>query len=103
MQHNAKRTEQYISICFMDYEKAFDRVNWKKLMNISRRMGGDWRDRRLIGNLYVGQKVRVEIEGEFSAPGSIGRGVRRLASLLFNLYIEEIIREALKDADEGAR
>src|SRR6218665_271336 len=106
MQHNAKRTEQYISICFMDYEKAFDKVNWKKLMNIYRRMGVDWRDRRLIGNLYVGQKVRVEIEGEFSEPGSIGRGVRslrRVPTLLVNLYIEELIREALKDTDEGAR
>jgi len=102
MQHNAKSTVP-LSICFIEYEKAFDRVNWKKLMNIYRRMGVDWRDRRLIGNLYVGQKVRVEIEGEFSQPGSIGRGVRRVPTLLVNLYIEELIREALKDTDEGAR
>ncbi len=75
-------------ICFVDYEKAFDRVDWKKLINILRRMGVDWRDRRLIGNLYMGQKIRVKIEGEFSEPGSIGRGVRQgcpLSPILFNL------------------
>jgi len=32
---------QEIYICFVDYEKAFYRVDWKKLMNILRRMGVD--------------------------------------------------------------
>src|SRR6218665_901337 len=31
----------------------------------------DWRDRRLIGNLYMGQQMRVRIHGEYSEPGSI--------------------------------
>src|SRR6218665_1048089 len=46
-------------------------------INVLRRMGVDWRDRRLIGNLNMGQKIRVKIEGEFSEPRSIGRGVRQ--------------------------
>ena len=29
-------------------------------------MGVDWRDRSLIGNLYMGQKMRVGIVGEYS-------------------------------------
>ena len=83
---------------FLGYEKAFDRVDWKKLINVLRRMDVDWRDRRLIGNLYLGQKIRVKIEGEFSELGSIGRGVRQgcpLSNMLFNLHIEELVREAL--------
>src|SRR6218665_661862 len=92
----------------MDYEKAFDRVDWKKLINILRRMGVDCRDRRLIGNLYMGQKIRVKIhvEGEFSEPRSIGRRVRlgcSLSPILFNLYIEELVREALHDLEEGVK
>jgi len=66
----------------------------------------DWRDRRLIGNLYMGQKIRDKIEGEFSEPGSVGRGARQgcpLSSILFNLYIEELIREALQDSEEGVK
>src|SRR3984885_9688321 len=93
-------------ICFVDYEKAFDRVDWRKLMTILRRMGVDWRDRRLIGNLYMGQRIRVRIEGELSEPGQIGRGVKQgcpLSPILFNLYIEELIREALQDTEEGIK
>ena len=38
--------KQEVYICFVDYEKAFDRVHWKKLINALRRMGVDWRERR---------------------------------------------------------
>ena len=67
---------QDICVCFVDYEKAFDRVDWKKLMHALRRIEVDWKDRRLIGNLYMGQKVRINI-GEFSEPRVIGRGERQ--------------------------
>src|SRR6218665_1272019 len=36
--------KQEVYICFVDYEKAFDRVDWKKLINALRRMGVDWRE-----------------------------------------------------------
>src|SRR6218665_894241 len=49
---------QDIYVCFVDYEKAFDRVDWNKLMNALRRIGVDWKDRRLIGNLYMDQKCK---------------------------------------------
>jgi len=42
------------------------------------------------------KKIRVKIGGEFSEPGSIGREVRQgcpLSPILFNLYIEELVRE----------
>src|ERR1700733_10017135 len=97
---------QEVYICFVDYEKAFDRVDWRKLMTILRRMEVDWRDRRLIGNLYICQRIRVKIEEELSEPGQIGRGVRQgcsLSPILFNLYIEELIREALQDTEEGIK
>jgi len=46
-----------------------------------RRLGVDYKDRRLIGNLYMGQKITVRIEEKDSDPGIIGieeqdRGVR---------------------------
>ena len=42
-----------LCICFIDWQKAFDRVNWTKLMQILKRIGIDWRERRLISKLYV--------------------------------------------------
>jgi len=97
---------QDVYICFVDYEKAFDRVDWRRLLHALRRMGIDWRDRRLIGNLYIGQKMRIRIDGEYSEPGNVGRGVRQgcpLSPLLFNIYIEELVREAVEDMEEGIK
>ena len=97
---------QEVYICFVDYEKAFDRVDWRKLMNALRRRGVDWKDRRLIGNLYMGQTVKIRIEGVCSEAGEIGRGVRQgcpLSPLLFNIYIEELIQEAMEGTVEGIK
>ena len=48
-----------MSVCFIDFEKAFDTVDWKKLMEILRNLGIDWKDRRLIRNLYHFQEVSM--------------------------------------------
>ena len=37
-----------ISVCYVDDKKAFDRVDWTKLMTILQNIGVDWRDRKLI-------------------------------------------------------
>jgi hypothetical protein len=39
-----------VCVCFIDWQKAFDRVNWTKLMQILKGTGIDWRERRLISN-----------------------------------------------------
>jgi hypothetical protein len=37
----------------IDWQKAFDRVNWTKLMQILKGTGIDWRERRLISKFYM--------------------------------------------------
>jgi len=37
-----------VYVCYVDYEEAFDRVDWTKLMTILKNIGLDWRDRILI-------------------------------------------------------
>jgi hypothetical protein len=44
-----------ICVCFIDWQKAFDHVKWTKLMEILKKTGIDWRDRRLISKLYMGE------------------------------------------------
>ena len=44
-----------VIICFVDYQKAFDRVNWVKMMDTLKQLGVDWRVRRLIWELYTKQ------------------------------------------------
>jgi len=50
-----------VLVCFIDYEKAFDRVNWIKMMEILNDNDVDWRNRKLIMNLYKKQSAFVRI------------------------------------------
>ena len=54
-------TDEELRVCFIDWQKAFDRVNWTKLMQILKGTGIDWRERRLISNLYMAQSVKVRL------------------------------------------
>jgi len=50
----AERTleiDEELCVCFIDWQKAFHRVNWTKLMQILKKTGIDWRERRLISKL----------------------------------------------------
>ena len=47
---------------FADLEKAFDRVDWKTLMGILKKIGVDWKERRRLSNLYKKQRIKVRTE-----------------------------------------
>jgi len=64
-----------VYICFVDFEKAFDRVNWTKMMEVLKKIGVDWKDRRMISSLYMDQTATVRVAGECSEPSVVGRGV----------------------------
>jgi hypothetical protein len=101
MEHNNK-----VYVCFVDYEKAFDRVNWVKLMGVLESIGVDWRDRKLIKNLYMKQSAYVRIGDMLSERCEIGRGVRQgcsLSPLLYNIYDEAMMREALEEVNQGIK
>jgi len=56
-----------IFVCFIDYEKALNRVQHEKLIDVLRRTGVDDKDIRIIKNLYWRQKAEwsgVKINGE---------------------------------------
>jgi hypothetical protein len=93
-------------VCFVDFEKAFDRVNWNKMLGILKAVGVDWRDRRLIANLYLSQQAVVRLDSGLTDACVIGRGVRQgcpLSPLLFNLYAETMLAEALSLNADGVR
>src|SRR6476619_2073088 len=90
--------------CFVDFEKAFDRVNWEKMLKVLQSIGVDWRDRRMISELYMNQEAVVRIAGGESDLGIIGRGDRQgcpLSPLLFSIYAEMMMKEALENVEEG--
>jgi len=88
-----------LSVCIIYSQKAFDRVNWTKLMLILKETGIDWCERRLINNLYMAQRVKVRLNRGETRCVKIGRGIRQgccLSPILFKLYSEYITKEALE-------
>ena len=55
--------DEELRVCFIDWQKAFDRVKWTKLMQILKRTGISWCKRRLISNLYKDQSVNLQPPG----------------------------------------
>jgi hypothetical protein len=68
-------------------------------MQILKKIGIDWRERRLISNLYMAESVKVRLNQGKTRSVKIGRGVRQgccLSPILFNLYSEYLTKEALE-------
>ena len=53
LQERCLEHDQDVYVCYVDFEKAFDRVNWLILMETLKNIGVDWKDRRMIRNLYI--------------------------------------------------
>lgn len=56
-------------VYFLDWKKAFDKVNWKKLIGIlNKKIGIDFRNIRLILNLYLGEKIKIRLGDHVDRP-----------------------------------
>ena len=91
--------DEELCVCFTDWQKVFDRVNWTKLIHILKGTGIDWCERRLISNFYMAQSVKVRLNRGETRSVKVGRGVRQgccLSSILFNLYSKCLAKEALE-------
>ncbi|KAG1656246.1 Retrovirus-related Pol polyprotein from type-1 retrotransposable element R2 [Nymphon striatum] len=88
--------QQDVFICFIDYSKAFDKVQHTKLIKLLEQINIDDKDLRIIKNLYWNQNAAVKVGDELSEWKSIKRGVRQgcvMSPDLFNLYSEHILRQ----------
>ena len=94
-----------IYFCFTDYAKAFNCVDHNKLWKILKEMGIPDHLTCLLRNLYAGQEATVRTGHGTTDRFQIGKRVRQgciLPSCLFNLYAEDIMRNAgLEEAQAG--
>ena len=65
-------------------EKALDRVDWKELMGILKKIGLNSKERRLLSNFYMKQRIKVRIGEEMSEGREIGRGYGK--DVLYRLH-----------------
>ena len=71
----AREFQKNIYFCFIDYAKAFDCVDHKKLWKILREMRIPNRLTCLLRNLYAGQKATVRTVHGTTDKLQIGKGV----------------------------
>ena len=92
---------------FFDYAKAFDCVDHNKLWKILKERGIPDHLICLLRNLYAGQEATVKTGHGTTDWFQIGQGVRQgyiLSPCLFNLYAEDIMRNAgLEEAQAGIK
>lgn len=95
-----------IYMCFIDYEKAFDRIDHTALFRILEEKGLDTNDLHLLKNLYQNQIATVRVADEETTEIPVQRGVRQgcvLSPLLFNIYSGSIFDKALQDVTSGIK
>ena len=94
-----------IYFCFIDYAKAFDCVDHKKLWKILKEIPDHLTC--LLRKLYAGQEATVRTGHGTTDWFQIGKGVRQgciLSPCLFNFFAEYIMRNAgLEEAQAGIK
>ena len=91
----SKQVQKKVFCCFIDYTKAFDRVQHNILFEILSDLDVNDKDIRLLHNLYFGQKANIRACNTKSENVDIKKGVRQgcVASPdLFSLYSEVMMR-----------
>ena len=86
-----QQLQKNIYFCFIDYTKAIDCVDHKKIWKILQEMGIP---DHLLRNLYAGQEATVRIGHGTTDWFQIGKGVPQgciLSPSLFNLYSDYIM------------
>ena len=103
----AREFQKNIYFCCIDYGKAFDYVDHKKLWKILREMGIPDHLTCLSRNLYAGQKATVRTGHGTTDWFQIGKVVQQgcvLSPCLINLYAEYVMRNAgLDEAQAGIK
>ena len=103
----AREFQKNIYFCFIDYTKAFDCVDHKKLWKILQEMGIPNHLTFFLRNLHAGQKATVRTGHETTDWYQIGKGVGQghiLSPCLFSLYAEYITWDAgLDEAQSGIK
>ena len=103
----AREFQKITYFCFIDYAKAFDCVEHKKLWNILKEMGIPDHLTGLLRNLHAGQEGTVRTRHGTIDWFQIGKGVHQgciLSPCLFSLYAEYIMQNArLDEAQAGIK
>lgn len=83
-------------LLFIDFSKAFDRVNHQYLLETMKRMGFTQENIAVIRNVITGMSAKISVNCQQTRPIEIKRGVPQgspLSMLLFVLSLEPLLRQ----------
>lgn len=93
-------------ICFVDFEKAYDKVDRTRLFEILNKRSVPKNLIQALKAMYSGTKIQVRLENETSECAQINGGVRQgcpASCVLFNIYIDEIMRKWYETNPKGVK
>ena len=103
----ARDFQENIYFCFTDYAKVFHCVDHNNLWEILKEMEIPDHLTCLLINLYAGQEAKVRTGHGTTDWFKLGKGVYQdciLSPCLFNLYVEDIMRNAgLEETQAGIK
>jgi len=88
------KRRSYVFACFVDFQKAFDRVNYWKLFSQMLDDGGDACMVRLLAFWHSRQMLCIFWQGFYSEPFSVRNGKRQggvLSPFLFTRFVRPLI------------
>jgi hypothetical protein len=92
-------------ILFVDYEKAYNNLNRKKLWQILKEEDIPTQLLKAIQSLYQNSKIRIKYnDGPISEPINVNKGVSQgcgLSPVLFNIYINSVTQEWKQTTQNG--
>ena len=104
MMEKAREHQRDLYRCFIDYNKAFDCVDHERLWVIPRDIGVPVHLIVLLRRLHTNQEATFRTEFGETDNIDTGKGKRQgciLSPLLFNIYAENTMREALEEWESG--
>jgi hypothetical protein len=93
-------------LCFIDFEKAYDRVERGKLIEILLEQKIPKPIISLLRTLYSDTEICVRLENKASDYTKVNQGVRQgcpASCVLFNIYMDQILKEWYKTQPKGVK